>query len=209
MGLLCWNKRRTDSKEIESFQNSIQIRRCAINAICPRYQVICVNGDNEKVKLFAARARISFPIAKTENQATINPIVNQLCPLYNFINRGAGVSNNQCLPKARARPAGQRKTHTIGQDGRVNRHRLCTAVWTCTVPRGRACLWGSWTFLMNLADVDIQDFKSDVLTADECIALQFSKCDTAVISPYKGNMWTNVIHMTFITVTMSGFLLFL
>lgn len=42
----------------------------------------------------------SFPLTKTENQGTINPIVNQPCPLHSLINGGGGISCNQFLPKA-------------------------------------------------------------------------------------------------------------
>lgn len=87
--------------------------------ICPCYQVACVNGDNKKVKLFAGQATISLPITKTENQATINPIVNQLCPLYNLINGGGGIMTINFSLKLPTRPAGQRlspsltHTHTL------------------------------------------------------------------------------------------------
>lgn len=61
------------------------------------------------MKPFAGQVTIPFPITKTENQAAINPIVNQLCLLYNLINGGGGIMTINSSRNLATRPP--RHTH--------------------------------------------------------------------------------------------------
>lgn len=56
--------------------------------ICPQYQVACVNGGSRKGDADGCSSNDLISHHRTENQATINPVVNQQRRPHNRINRG-------------------------------------------------------------------------------------------------------------------------